>query len=176
MRRKVPLLFWMALLFWCSAYAWGGGIQKCVDADGKVAFSDKPCPTAATSETITLAPKPLATQQSAAQTFSDTQRDVCAATKKAMRDKTLPVEELEELKRQIKECVGLSALIAAASQQAAERSANEAEAQRAKIARMSPECQALWQEVVTLQTTIETPDEIRHYINRSDLYQSTCAK
>ena len=126
-----PAAACIALLLLCSAFAWAGGIQKCLDAQGKVAYSDKPCPTTQKSETIPTAPKATETKQSAAPK--------------------------------------------AAGAESAARS-DETEEQRVKLAGMSPQCRALWQEVVTLQTTIETPEEISHYIKRSELYQRTCSK
>lgn len=166
-----PLSF---LLLMSSSMALAGEIHKCVDAQGKVSYSDKPCLSTETSATIPNVHNPTVDLQWPAPLVTSRLQQECIAARQAMRDKTVPLSELENLKNRIRLCLYLEIKELERETQAARKA--DAEKRQAELARMSPECQALWKEVSTLQTTIESPDEINHYINRSELYQRSCVK
>ncbi len=155
-----------------SSPAWAGDIHKCVDAQGSVSYSDKPC---SGTETATTMPEvrdpPADLRWPAPQTPSPVQAQ-CAADRQAMRDQTVPLSELEKVKNRIQGCLLLE-IQELERQVQADRKA-EAEKRAAEIARMSPKCQARWKELIDLQVTMETPDEINRYIKRGDIYRRKC--
>jgi hypothetical protein len=155
----------LGLLMLVSALASGGSIQKCVDAQGKVSFTDKPCQSTEKATVIKptqAAPLPTSTQTS-------TWKKVCDADRLAMREKTVPIKELEQVKNRIATCLYLQVQEAAAA-----HAAREASESRAEFARKSPTCQALFTEVSALQAKLETPEQIQHYIERTAVYERTC--
>ncbi|MGE4070653.1 MAG: DUF4124 domain-containing protein [Lysobacterales bacterium] len=161
-------------LLMSSSPAWAGDIHKCVDEQGSVSYSDKPC---SGTETATTMPEvrgsPADLRWPASQAPSPVQAQ-CAADRQAMREKTVPLSELEKVKNRIQGCLLLE-MQELERQAQADRKA-EAEKRQAEIARMSPKCQARWQELIDLQVTMETPDEINRYIKLGDIYRRKCEK
>ena len=164
----------LGLLLLVSMLARGADVQKCVDAQGKVSYTDKPCQhaeksvfsrPAPVSKVIRTASKP--TQPAPA--LSNGLRKVCDADRLAMREKTVPIADLEKVKNRIAACAYIEIQEATAVHDAAEASESQAE-----FARKRPACQALFKELSALQTTMETPEEIEHYIARQRVYERTC--
>lgn len=160
------------LLLLGASTAWAGNIQKCVNADGQVSYSDKPCLTTEESETVSIRRDPQSDLRWPTPTVMEPWKKECAAARQALREQTVPLSELEHLREKVRVCLQLEILD---GQREAELAAKaEAEERRQEIARMSPECQARYGELITLQTTMEAPDEIKRYIRLSDKYQSDC--
>ncbi len=155
-----------------SSIAWAGEIQKCVDVQGKVSYTDKPCPATDKSETLRMAADPPVAPESPAPPLGSAQSAECAAVKQAMRDQTVPVDRLNEHNNRVRTCLRAELQEAMAQAEADERA--EAQARRAEIARKSPECQALYTELSALQASLETPDKVNYYIGRQREYERTC--
>jgi hypothetical protein len=164
----------LGLLMLVSTLASGAGIQKCVDAQGKISYTDKPCQGAEKSVSSRPAPasKVIRTASELTQpapALSNDLRKLCEADRLAMREKTVPIADLEKLGNRIATCSYLEIQEAIAAHDAAEASESQAE-----FARKSPACQAQFTKLSDLQTTMETSEEIEHYIALQRVYERTC--
>jgi hypothetical protein len=167
----------LGLLMLVSMFAHGASIQKCVDAQGKVSYTDKPCQSAESpvysrpvreTKAIRAATEP--TQP--APVLRDALRKACDADRLAMREKTVPIADLETVKNRVAACTHLEIQEIASAIEAAD--AVEASEWQAEFARKSPKCQALYTELSALQSTMEAPEEIEHYIALQRVYERTC--
>jgi Domain of unknown function (DUF4124) len=154
------------LLMLITMFASGAGIQKCVDAQGKVSYTDKPCQGTEKSKVIRAAPA----QPTPA--LSNALRKACEADRLAMREKTVPIADLEKLKNRVAACAQLELRELLAASEAID--AAEAREWHAEFARKSPACQARWKELSALQSTMETSEETEHYIALQRVYERTC--
>jgi hypothetical protein len=160
-----------------SMFAHSASIQKCVDAQGKVSYTDKPCQSAESSVFSRPAEgskviRTAAESTQSATPLSNALRKACDADRLAMREKTVPIADLEKVKNRIAACTHLEIQEIASAIEAAD--AVEASERQAEFARKSPKCQALYTELSALQSTMEAPEEIEHYIALQRVYERTC--
>jgi Domain of unknown function (DUF4124) len=173
-KRLQTKIMCLGLLMLVSTLASGADIQKCVDAQGKVSYTDKPCQGAEKSVSSRPAPAPKVIRTASepmqpAPALSNDLRKLCEADRLAMREKTVPIADLEKLKIRIAACAHLEIQEAIAAHDAAEASESQAE-----FTRKSPACQAQFTELSDLQSTMEASEEIEHYIALQRVYERTC--
>jgi hypothetical protein len=151
--------------------------NKCVDKNGAVSYSNKPCPTNQSKQVVNVAPAPAykAQPERADLELSAQQRAQCDAARRTIRGNA-PIEpsELERLRTQIQVCVVAEFNATIKAMEAEDRAA--AKAEEARIKAMSPACQSIRKELIALQTSMSEPAQIDDYIKMQRVYEQDCEK